>query len=363
MNFFANIPLLYTLLFCGTFIFSMAINELFLNFSRNLGTRKNQVQIRWSPTAKPALGGLSFYVIFLLAFIFLEIITKGDKGLFSSIKIVGLLLSISMAFIMGLADDAFDTKPLVKFIVQCLCGIVLISTGTKINTFQSEFLNYSLTIFWVVGMMNSINMLDNMDGISTIVSLAICAFAVFFNIQMNWETHPVTLITIVVSGTLCGFLVYNWHPSKMFMGDSGSQFLGIFLAFCGIEFCWNVPVVVHNNLPVMYPLNNIILIALVFIMPLTDTAVVSINRIFRGRSPFVGGKDHTTHHLFYNGVTEKKTAVLFFIINITGGVLAMYLINQPEFIPQRSLLFACYPAILFLFLLYLTRRNRHAKAK
>lgn len=211
--------------------------------------------------------------------------------------------------------------------------------------------------------MNSINMLDNMDGISTIVSLAICAFAVFFNIQMNWETHPVTLITIVVSGTLCGFLVYNWHPSKMFMGDSGSQFLGIFLAFCGIEFCWNVPVVVHNNLPVMYPLNNIILIALVFIMPLTDTAVVSINRIFRGRSPFVGGKDHTTHHLFYNGVTEKKTAVLFFIINITGGVLAMYLINQPEFIPQRSLLFACYPAILFLFLLYLTRRNRHAKAK
>ena len=135
---------------------------------------------------------------------------------------------------MGMADDAYDTKPLVKFIVQCLCGVILISTGTKINTFESEFLNYSLTILWVVAIMNSINMLDNMDGISTVTTLAICIFSVFFSVQMNLETQPLTLIIIAVIGTLCGFLAYNWHPSKMFMGDSGSQFLGIFLAFCGI---------------------------------------------------------------------------------------------------------------------------------
>jgi len=361
MDFLSNIPLLYILLFCGTLIFSILINELLLNFSKNLGTRKStDVQIRWNPTAKPALGGLAFYIVFLFAFITLEFITQGKQGFFSTQKIVGLFGSVTAAFLMGMADDAYDTKPLVKFIVQCLCGIILISTGTKINTFQSEFLNYSLTILWVVALMNSINMLDNMDGVSTITTLAICMFTVFYSAQMNLETQPTTLIIIAVIGTLFGFLAYNWHPSKMFMGDSGSQFLGIFLAFCGIEFCWNVPVISAGNLPVMYPINNLIIVSLVFIMPLTDTAIVVINRMSKGSSPFVGGKDHTTHNLFYHGITEKKIAILFFMINITGGCLALWLINQIGFSLQRSLLFITYPLLLFLFLLYLTWRKRHA---
>ncbi|MHB8259983.1 MAG: MraY family glycosyltransferase [Bacteroidia bacterium] len=360
MNFLANTPLLYILLFCGTFIFSILINELLLNFSKNLGTRKNNnVQIRWSSTAKPALGGLSFYIVFLFAFIFLEIITQGKQGFFSTLKIVGLLCAVTAAFLMGMADDAYDTKPLVKVIVQYLCGIILISTGTKINTFDSEFLNYSLTLLWVVAVMNSINMLDNMDGISSITAIAICLFTMFFSIQMNLETQPITLIIIVVIGVLCGFLTYNWYPSKIFMGDTGSQFLGIFLAFCGIEFCWNVPVIEKNNLPIIYPLHNLIIVSLVFIMPLTDTAIVVINRVLRGASPFVGGKDHTTHTLFYNGVTERKIAFMFFMINITGGCLALFLINQPDFSTLRSLALALYPFSLFLFLLYLTRRKHH----
>ena len=208
--------------------------------------------------------------------------------------------------------------------------------------------------------MNSINMLDNMDGISTITTLGISFYAVFYSVQMNLETMPLTLIIISVIGTLCGFLAYNWHPSKMFMGDSGSQFLGIFLAFCGIEFCWNIPVIDKNNFPIYHPVNNFILVALVFIMPLTDTIIVVINRILKGNSPFVGGKDHTTHNLFYNGITEKKIAFLFFSINILGACLALILINQPDFNLQRNLLFALYPVSLFLFLLYLTRRKRHA---
>ena len=361
MNFLVNIPLLYTLLFCGTLIFSILINELLLNFSKNLGTRKNNsVQIRWNSTAKPALGGLSFYIVFLFAFIFLEIITQGKQSLFSTLKIVGLLCAVTSAFLMGMADDAYDTKPLVKFTVQCLCGIILISTGTKVNTFESEFLNYSITLIWVVALMNSINMLDNMDGISTIVALIICLFVVFFSVQMNLETQSITLIIIAVIGSLCGFLVYNWHPSKIFMGDSGSQFLGIILAFCGIEFCWNVPVIEKNNFPVIYPINNVIIVALVFIMPLTDTAIVVINRILKGSSPFVGGKDHTTHNLFYYGITEKKIAILFFMINITGAGLALFLINQSSFNLQHSLIFLVYPLLLFIFLLYLTRQKRHA---
>jgi UDP-GlcNAc:undecaprenyl-phosphate GlcNAc-1-phosphate transferase len=95
-------------------------------------------------------------------------------------------------------------------------------------------------------------------------------------------------------------------------------------------------------------------------MPLTDTVIVVINRILKGSSPFVGGKDHTTHNLFYYGITEKKIATIFFTINTIGAALALLLINQPDFDIKRSLLLAIYPVLLFLFLLYLTRRKRHA---
>lgn len=359
MDFFSNIPLLYTLLFCGTLIFSILINGLFLNFSHNLGIRQNQgVQIRWSSSAKPALGGISFYMVFLISFIFLELLSQGSHGFLSSKKIIGLLFSITLAFLMGLADDAFDTKPLIKFMVQCFCAVILISTGTKINCFESEFLNYSLTLFWVVGVMNSLNMLDNMDGIATIVSLVICAFTLYINMYFKMATSPVSLITLTIIGTLCGFLIYNWHPSKIFMGDTGSQFMGIFLAFCGIDSCWNLPVLEVNNLPVMHPANNLAIVALVFVMPLADTVIVVINRLGKGSSPFVGGRDHTTHFLFFNGITEKRIAIAFLLINVIGSVMAILLITRITYSLQTTLLFCLYPLLLFLFLFYLTRRKR-----
>ncbi len=359
MNFFANIPLLYTLLFCGTLTFSILINGLFLNFSQNLGIRRNQdVQIRWNASAKPALGGISFYIVFLISFIFLELLSENPHGYLSSKKIIGLLFSVTLAFLMGLADDAFDTKPLIKFMVQCFCGVILISTGTKINTFESEFVNYSLTLLWVVGVMNSINMLDNMDGISTLVALAICGFTLYINMYFQQATSPMSLITLTVIGTLCGFLIYNWHPSKIFMGDTGSQFLGIFLAFCGIDSCWNSPVIEGNNLPLMYPMHNIVIVALVFIMPLTDTIIVVINRLSKGNSPFVGGRDHTTHFMFFNGITEKRIALIFLLINGLGGLLAFLLITQFAYSAETSLVFAAYPILLFSFLLYITRRKK-----
>lgn len=359
MNLFSNIPLLYILLFCGTLIFSILINGLLLNFSHNLGIRRNQgVQIRWSPTAKPALGGISFYLVFLVSFIFLELLSQGTQGLsyLASKKIIGLLFSVTVAFLMGLADDAFDTKPLIKFMVQCFCGIILLSTGTKINCFESEFLNYTLTLLWVVGLMNSINMLDNMDGISTIVSIAICFFTLYISMYFRQATSPASLITLTVIGTLCGFLIYNWHPSKIFMGDTGSQFLGIFLAYCGIDSCWNVPVM-QNNLPVMYSLHNLVVVSLIFVMPLTDTIIVVINRLSKGKSPFVGGRDHTTHFLFFNGLTEKRIAILFAAINGGGALLAILLITKFPYDTRTTLLFGLYPVILFSLLFYLTRRK------
>lgn len=350
-----NIPLLFLLIFSGALIFSAVINNLLLNFSKNLGTRKKDaVQIRWNPTSKPALGGISFFVIFLISFISIQFIIGQTSNYFSDKKTFGILSSISIAFIMGLADDAYDTKPLIKSLTQFICALLLILTGTRIECFESEFLNYTLTILWVIGMMNSINMLDNMDAITTIVSIAILLFISSITIIQSHALSPLSILSIAMLGCLMGFLIYNWHPSTMFMGDTGSQFLGVFLAIVGIEYCWNIKPDADDLFPIEFSSKSILVVASTFVIPLTDTVTVVINRLMRGDSPFVGGKDHTTHHLFFNGITEKKIAILFFITTLVGCYLSYLIITDKNWSMQKFWIYSLFPILVFIPLFILT---------
>ena len=328
MNYFQNNLLLFTVLTISiTFVLSAVFNSILLKFTQTLGIRQQQStqkQIRWNPSARPSIGGISFFVIFLITFIILNFIDHLLPLNYNSLKIIGVFTVCTIAFLMGLADDAYNTKPLLKFIAQLVCGLILYFTGTKINIFTTEALNFGLTVFWVIGFMNSINMLDNMDAISTIVSIIVLIFVILLNINLNQILSPIPILSLGLLGALLGFLVHNWHPAKMFMGDTGSQFLGAFLAVVGIDYCWNSFTLINNAWFSVNPiLMGFLSIALVFILPITDTVTVSINRIKRGQSPFIGGKDHTTHHLFFKGITEKRIAILFCGIGLMGLSLAL----------------------------------------
>lgn len=327
MAFFQQNTILFIILALFiAFVFSVLINSILLKFSQNLGSRNlnNHNNIRWNPNVKPSLGGISFFVVFLISFIILGFINNLLPNHFSNLKTVGIFLVCTIAFIMGLADDAYNTKPLLKLLTQVSCGLILYFTGTKISIFSIETLNLALTVFWVAGLMNSVNMLDNMDGITTIVSIVILCFVITLNQKLNLILTPLPILSLGILGALLGFLIYNWHPSKMFMGDTGSQFLGCFLAVLGIDYCWNSFSLVNNIWHSVDPiLLGFITVALVFILPITDTATVSINRIRKGKSPFIGGKDHTTHHLFFKGITEKRIAILFCAIGLIGLSLAL----------------------------------------
>jgi UDP-GlcNAc:undecaprenyl-phosphate/decaprenyl-phosphate GlcNAc-1-phosphate transferase len=317
-----NFHFVVTTLFVACFVFSLVINYILLKFAQTLGIRNsNENQVRWSPDAKPSLGGISFYVVFLFAFIFTILLPQKNSGF--NMQIIGILIASTLAFLMGLADDAFNTQPLLKFLTQLFCGLIIIFSGHYISIFENQFVNYILTILWVVGLMNSINMLDNMDGISTLVSCLACLFMIFVNVSLFNTNSYATTLNLGVLGALCGFLVFNFHPSKMFMGDTGSQFLGLFLAVMGIDNCWNNPT---SDLVNGFPVANILIVVLVFLLPLTDTITVVINRLRAGNSPFVGGKDHTTHHLFFKGITEKRIAILFFLIGSISIAFAYFLV-------------------------------------
>lgn len=311
-----NLTLISLLFF--SFVISLLINYILLKFARTLGIRTRvSTEIRWDPQHKPSLGGISFYLSFLFSFIFLALINPD----FSNFRwtVFGLLLAGSLAFLMGLADDAFNTQPLLKLITQIICSLILVYSGIYIRLFENILLNYGLTIFWIIGMMNSFNLIDNMDGITGIISIVICAFFVALGVSQKIANSYITIFNVCLLGAVVGFLVYNFHPSKMYMGDSGSQFVGFFLAAIGIETCWN------NGLPIgLYhgELENVTLVLLVFLLPIVDTTTVFINRIARGTSPFIGGKDHTTHHLFFKGLTEKRIAILYFLISVIACVIA-----------------------------------------
>ena len=229
----------YLIFVFAAFCFSFIINILFLSFSRNFGGRaKNENTVRWISVTKPAFGGISFFIVFLLSYSSYPIFFS-DFSSIRNMHVLGILSAGTIAFLMGLADDAYDTNPSLKFIMQFAGAIILISTGTYIQLFESIYLNYAITILWVVGMMNSINMLDNMDAVSTIASIS--AFLGMLLVS-NGTISSSPIFIMMSSGmiaALFGFLYFNWNPSKMYMGDTGSQFLGIVLAGLTIHFLWN----------------------------------------------------------------------------------------------------------------------------
>jgi UDP-GlcNAc:undecaprenyl-phosphate GlcNAc-1-phosphate transferase len=347
--------LIYSGLFFAALVFSLLINSVFMRFARTLGMRdEQQTLIRWSSTAKPSLGGICFYILFLACFSLYGVLFPGQSAEAFRPELLGLLAATSLGFLMGLADDAYNTRPLLKFLVQLGCGAILIASGTCIDVFDSHAINVALTLFWVVGMMNSINMLDNMDGITTSVAIAI-VIAGIMSILVVGPVDPVYMVLLVgTMAALTGFLFFNWNPSRMFMGDTGSQFLGVFLAFVGIRFFWNAPSLQGN----WEPARQVVSAVIVFLVPIVDTTVVTISRIAKGRSPFVGGRDHTTHHLSYAGFSDGQVALIFIGLSLLHVFLTFVMFRYiPVWQNLHTIIFVSYAILLFFTLFILTRRT------
>lgn len=312
---------------CCFFIIGLTIslvsNKLLLSFSQTLGIRnKNDITVRWSNESKPSLGGVTFFVAFLLGAIAYSIIFY-TENIFHNKEFVGLFGAGLIAFIMGLADDAYNTKPYLKLAVQILCGIILVATDSLIAITPSFTINALLTISWVVLIMNSLNMLDNMDGITGTNALFILSTCLASDIILyDWNMNLWTLTLCIQIGALVGFLYFNIHPSKLFMGDAGSQFIGLFTAFFAIHDLSNIGVKTNES-----PLIGLIIILIAFGPTLVDTISVVINRLKKGQNPMVGGKDHTTHHLVYAGYSDRQVWYIFLLLSIISlivSIIAIY---------------------------------------
>jgi UDP-GlcNAc:undecaprenyl-phosphate GlcNAc-1-phosphate transferase len=171
--------------------------------------------------------------------------------------------------------------------------------------------------------------------------------------------HFNTILLLGVVATLLGFLYYNWNPSRMYMGDSGSQFLGVFLAGIGIEYFWNAP----DYYGAAVQSKQFLIAILMFVVPISDTTTVSINRILKGKSPFVGGRDHTTHHLSYMGLSDRHVGLVMIAISSLAMFLSIFVMNN---VRNWNTTYAVSAGIVFLLILgglYSTTRISKPKPK
>ncbi len=264
---------------------------------------------RWHRQPTPTLGGIGMFLAFGLALVAVFIFGS-DKNIF--VTRWSIMVAVVIMFSVGLYDDFKHISPPVKLIFQILAATIVIFFGNiTIEFFRWPIANILLTFFWLVGITNAINLLDNMDGLAGGVALITAGFlSIFF-----WRTgYPELLVlSLALCGSILGFLVFNFPPAKIFMGDSGSMFLGFTLAVLAIAR--------HTQASNIFAIIGVP--TLVLLLPILDTGLVSITRILRGQSPTVGGKDHTSHRLVAFGFSERQAVLVLYGIAIVSGLASI----------------------------------------
>ena len=259
----------------------------------------------------PVGGGIAMVIsVSILMLFFLPI----NKGLVMTI-LASLIIAIS-----GLYDDKKGLSPKLKFIFQILAAVILIIGGMKIefvtNPFDSNdallilnMLSIPVTIFWVCGITNTINLIDGLDGLASGVSM-ICAISMFF-ITYNMGRYDVSLVCALVAGACLGFLPFNFNPAKIFMGDTGALYLGFMLSYISISGFLKQAAILMIFVPV-----------LILGVPVFDTAFAMVRRKLSGKSMVEADKGHLHHRLLKMGLNQRQTVVILYSISAIFGLLA-----------------------------------------
>ncbi|GAB4556281.1 MAG: MraY family glycosyltransferase [Anaerolineae bacterium] len=259
----------------------------------------------------PLMGGLAIYLAFMLA---LLMFGNYPKHINELIVIVGCA---TFLVYIGFQDDRKELRPRTKYLAQIAVATVSAAAGIRVDLFGSLLPDAFLTFMWYVGIINAINFLDNMDGLAAGTS-AIAAFFLFLLSALQGQ-ELVSTLSAALCGAVIGFLLYNFNPASMFMGDMGSLVLGYLLAVLGLKLRFETQV----------PLASWMIPILVLGLPIFDTTLVVFTRISEGRSPAQGGKDHTSHRLVLMGFSPRLAVILLYLACMFFGVAAILISFAP----------------------------------
>jgi UDP-GlcNAc:undecaprenyl-phosphate/decaprenyl-phosphate GlcNAc-1-phosphate transferase len=258
---------------------------------------------RWHRKPTALLGGVAIYLSFLISFLVFD----GRVPLALPVLAGGTLL-----FFTGLVDDVIQIKPYTKLIVQLIAAAMAVYFGLRLTWTSYEAINNLIAIFWMVGITNAVNLLDNMDGLAGGVSTIACIFLVI-TLLLNGQINE-ALLPALLGAAVLGFLFFNFNRATIFMGDSGSMFLGFMLGGLAL-------------LSTQGQLRSLIAVlmtpALILLIPIFDTCVVTVTRKLSGRPISQGGRDHTSHRLVALGMSERRAVLMLYVFASASGLLAL----------------------------------------
>lgn len=269
---------------------------------------------RWHKAPTAMMGGVAIWLAVIIGyFIFVRPQSGEHWGYFPASHLDAVILASTFLFLIGLADDLLHSKPYQKLIGQIMGSAFVIYYGLSLPWTSSRPLNMAITIFWLIGITNAVNLLDNMDGLAAGIAAIASAFLAVSFLSANQPVEALMLLCF--AGALIGFLIFNSNPASIFMGDSGSMFIGFFLASSALVNLAGGRS--RSLLPVLaVPI-------LVLFIPIFDTTFVTILRKISGRSVSLGGRDHTSHRLVALGMTERHAVWMLYGFAALSGVLAL----------------------------------------
>lgn len=270
----------------------------------------------------PRLGGLAIYV----AFIFTTIVTiLLNRSVFDTIErdFTGILIGATMIVTIGILDDIKPISAKLKLSVQVLAALIAIYFGVRIEFVSSILGNTSattglgilsipITLFWIVGITNTVNLIDGLDGLAAGVA-TIASFSLGTVAYIN-GMYPVAILLFILAGSSLGFLPYNFNPAEIFMGDTGSLLIGFLLATISVEGVIKTAATIAIAVPV-----------LALGVPIFDTAFAILRRLINKRPIMEADKGHLHHRLLDHGLTQKQTVLTLYLISIFLGGSAIFI--------------------------------------
>ena len=300
----------------------------------------------------PYLGGVAIMITVSIIVLGGSLFLKMDGN--TSKIVLAIMVPSVLIGLVGLVDDIKNLSPISRFIAQSIAAlftsIVIISSDTVGSPTGNSYLDFFITVVWIVGITNAINFFDNHDGGAS-GTVAISSFMLFILASTSGQFY-IAALAIVLSGSCFGFLYWNRNPARIYMGDAGSLFLGMILATILVRFDPN-------------PINRwagFAIPVLLLAMPILDTSVSVLSRIQRGISPFQGGQDHLSHRLMRRGLTRRATA-----INLWSGTgvfsLIALLISNASYRLEGLFLSISLAIFLTLFFWFFRQSDYMAKKK
>jgi UDP-GlcNAc:undecaprenyl-phosphate GlcNAc-1-phosphate transferase len=306
-----------------SFLLVFNLTPLVIKIATKTNFMDNPAARKMHKKATPLLGGLSVFLGFIVLVLIESFINTSSR---SAIATYGYLSGALLIMIVGLVDDRFGMHPIVKLLFQILVCVIFIWSNKLYYIFGSPYISIPIIVFWMTGLMNAFNFLDNMDGVLSGMAgiLALGFYSISYLTKTASIMEPnnyVALLSLSFAGAVFGFLPYNFNPAKQFLGDAGSMFIGYFLSTIGIlagQLAVN-----RMGSKLFYLLPILLLSFAIFFFFL-----VSITRKRVGRKVSHGGKDHSTHRIGTAMRSIKITAIAVYLINSIIALTAIIVLKM-----------------------------------